>query len=77
MSDGRKKPYTDRGIKRVPCFRCGRPSMQQWQICALNNIYKGLCRGCDIELNMMVLQFMKIPEKEIDSLIDKYISILR
>jgi len=54
----RRKPYTEKGIKRVPCFRCGKPSSRQWQICSLKNEYKGLCTRCDIELNILVLDFM-------------------
>lgn len=57
---GRRNPYTDTGIKRVPCFRCGKPSSQQWQICALNNEYKGVCTKCDIELNKLVLKFFSV-----------------
>ncbi len=68
----RRKPYTEIGIKRVPCFRCGKPSVRQWQICSLNNEYKGLCREHDIELNRLVLTFMRIPSKDIDSLIEDY-----
>ncbi len=68
----RTKPYTEKGISRVPCFACGKPSSQQWQICALNNEWKGLCEECDIELNEIVLQFMKIPAKEIYCLIEEY-----
>ena len=68
----RRKPYTDIGIKRVPCFRCGSPSVRQWQICSLNNEYKGLCRECDIKLNRIVLIFMKIPPKDVHSLIADY-----
>ena len=68
----RKKPYTEIGIKRIPCFRCGQPSTQQWQICSLNNEYKGLCRKCDIDLNRVVLGFVGIPQKEVDSLIEDY-----
>ena len=68
----RNKPYTKRGISRVPCFACGESSSQQWQICALNNEWKGLCSECDIELNYIVLKFMKIPSKEIHCLIEDY-----
>ncbi len=68
----RKKPYTDAGIERVPCFRCGKPSSQQWQICSLNNEYKGVCAECDIALNQHVLAFFGIPKKEIDCLIEMY-----
>jgi hypothetical protein len=73
----RRKPYTATGLRRVPCFRCNlkgifRPSVSQWQICSLNNEYKGVCRECDIKLNQIVLKFMKIPAKEIYCLIEKY-----
>ena len=68
----RTKPYTEIGIKRVPCFRCGRPSVHQWQVCALYGEYKGLCADCDIELNRLVLNFMGIPSKEVSCLMDEY-----
>lgn len=55
----RTKPYTEIGIKRLPCFRCGnKPSRSQWQICADGNQYRPICRQCDIELNALVLKFM-------------------
>ena len=61
----RTKPYTIRGLNRVPCFKCGRPSSQQWQICSLNNEYKGLCVECDVDLNRTVLEFMGLPKRDI------------
>ncbi len=60
----RRKPYTNRGILRVPCFRCGRPSFYQWQICADGNIYRGLCKRCDVAMNAYVLRFMRDPDRE-------------
>ncbi len=68
----RRKPYTKTGIKRVPCARCGKPSFHQWQICALDNQWNGLCLNCDIELNRMVLGFIGIPLKEIACIMDDY-----
>jgi len=56
----RKKPYTDRGISRIPCKRCGKPSTEQWQICALGNVWLGICRKCGDELNEITLRFFKI-----------------
>lgn len=73
----RYKPYTEKGICRVPCFKCGKPSTQQWQICSLNNAYKGLCTECDIRLNRMVLDFMGICNKDASTLIDGYRETLR
>lgn len=67
---GRKQPYTERGIKRVPCLRCGKPSCTQWQICALDNIYEGVCKECDVELNRLVLRFMKVPN--VTKIIQRY-----
>ena len=55
---GRRKPYTARGIRRVPCVKCGRPSMQQWQICSLDNRWMGVCADCDVKLNAAVLKFL-------------------
>lgn len=59
---GRKKPYTDIGVKRLPCFRCGAPATQQWSVCSDNNLWHPLCTSCDIELNRLVLEFMGFPD---------------
>jgi len=61
----RKKPYTNAGIKRVPCFRCKSPSSYQWQICADGNQYRGICTSCDVGLNYAVLTFMGDPDIEV------------
>ena len=58
---GRRTPYTVRGIRRVPCLRCGAPSRYQWQICALDRVFKGVCAECDVALNAMVLDFFGVP----------------
>jgi hypothetical protein len=57
----RRQPYTERGIRRVPCARCGQPSRQQWRICADGQGWRGLCNACDIELNRLVLIFIADP----------------
>jgi len=68
----RRKPYTAAGIKRLPCFRkCGRKSSAQWLICA-DGIYRPLCTECDIELNQMVLAFMRFPDA--DKVMAEYIA---
>ncbi len=61
---GRKQPYTETGISRVPCYRCGNPSTQQWQICCLRSYYVGVCNKCDIALNELVLKFMGISNRK-------------
>ena len=58
MKNGRKKPYTAVGIKRVKCIRCKRKAFSQWQVCADGNVYRPLCKPCDIALNRMVLRWM-------------------
>lgn len=60
----RKKPYSWEGIHRVPCVRCGAPSAHQWQICADGNNYRGLCEGCDLQLNELVLRWVGHPDRE-------------
>ena len=61
---GRKKPYTEAGIRRMPCFRCGASATQQWSICADDNLYRPICNECDILLNKLVLWFMRDPDWE-------------
>ena len=58
---GRRTPYTAVGIRRVPCARCGRPSVHQWSACANGNRYVGVCADCDVKLNELALRFFRIP----------------
>lgn len=60
----RKKPYSEIGISRILCKRCGKPSTQQWQVCANSNLYLGVCNKCDVELNKMVLKFFRFKNWE-------------
>ncbi len=61
---GRRKPYTALGIKRIPCQRCKEPSVHQWQVCANGNRYLGVCLDCDIALNKVALEFMRVPDAD-------------
>lgn len=61
---GRREPYTVRGVGRVPCLRCGKPSRYQWQACALDRRFCAVCEDCDIDLNRMVLEFFRVDEIE-------------
>ena len=54
----RTKPYTEIGIERMRCFRCGNKAAYQFQICADGNIYRPLCVECDVKLNDLVLKFI-------------------
>lgn len=55
---GRKQPYTESGIRRAPCARCGAPSRSQWQICADGNVFRGICQPCDVTMNALVMRFV-------------------
>ena len=68
---GRKKPYTTIGIGRVPCARCGLPSVYQWSICANGNRYLGFCSDCDVAMNAMVMEFVGFENAK--ELLDWYI----
>lgn len=70
LRHGRRKPYTQTGIRRLPCVKCGKPSEHTWQACADNNLYRPICLVCDVELNYMVLRWMGDPDAE--SKVNKY-----
>lgn len=58
----RRDPYTRAGIARLRCIRCQlRQAVHQWEICADGNRWRPLCLECDIELNRLVLEFMRHP----------------
>lgn len=61
---GRVKPYTERGISRVSCIKCGQPSKYQWSICSNKNRNLAVCIGCDIELNKIFLNFANFSNKK-------------
>ncbi len=61
MRHGRKKPYTETGVKRLPCAKCGEPATQQWNACA-DGLWRPVCTKCDIALNAIVLTFMNDPD---------------
>lgn len=60
----RRKPYTWRGIRRLRCFRCGGPARTQWNICSDRNQFRPLCVDCDVELNRMVLTWVRHPDAD-------------
>lgn len=69
----RNIPYTERGIGRLRCVRCGRKATYQWQTCADHNTWRPLCRLCDVLLNALVLEFMGHPNA--DELIENYLDM--
>ena len=58
----RRKPYTVRGIKRLRCVRCGAQAYATWQVCADGRTYRPVCKACDVALNALVLEFMRLPQ---------------
>ena len=66
----RKTPYTQRGLSRLKCIRCGARASTQWQVCSGGNTYRPLCRSCDIALNQLVLVWMNHPDAQ--KLLEKY-----
>jgi hypothetical protein len=61
---GRSEPYTEIGIRRMKCIRCGSPSRFSWAICADGNVHRPLCVSCDVSLNRMVLEWAGDPDVE-------------
>jgi hypothetical protein len=59
--NGRPKPYTARGIRRLRCVRCGAAAEFQWRACADDN-WRPLCAPCDVGLNAAALRYMRDPE---------------
>lgn len=57
---GRRRPYTATGVRRLPCFRCGRPAVHQWIICA-DGLYRPICPRCDVALNALALKWLRHP----------------
>lgn len=64
MQRRRRKPYTQIGIRRLACVRCGSIPTQQWNICADGNVYRPICTECDIAINRLVLEFIGDPDVE-------------
>jgi transcription elongation factor Elf1 len=60
----RTKPYTEIGIRRLKCIRCGKQASFQWTICADGNYYRPICVECDIALNELVLRWAGFPDWE-------------
>lgn len=58
---GRKDPYTEIGIRRLRCVRCGSAASSQWNACA-DGVHRPICDECDVLLNLLALQFMRDPD---------------
>ncbi len=62
--------YPEEEISKIPCSKCGKPSSQQWEICCNNNMYLGVCTECDYKLNVLIAEFMNLPNR--DELLKEY-----
>jgi len=73
---GRKQPYTEIGIRRIPCYRCGKTAVFQWQACADNRLFRPLCTSCDVDLNRLVLEWMGDPQanQKMDAYVQKILT---
>ena len=60
--NGRKRPYTEIGIRRLKCVRCGERAVHQWQICADDGLFRPICEECDIALNELFLRWIGFPD---------------
>lgn len=59
---GRRKPYTEAGLLRVPCSACDAlPSSSQWEACAVG-LNRPLCDLCDVALNLIAMRAMNEPD---------------
>jgi len=47
------------GSKINKCYRCGKKARSTWNICSDGNKIRWICDSCDIELNKLVLLFMR------------------
>jgi hypothetical protein len=57
------------------CYRCGEPATQVFNICCMGDADYPLCVECDIMLNEFVVNFMKVPDRDV--LIRKYTKLAR
>lgn len=57
----RRKPYTERGVRRKRCMKCGEPATTQWRVCA-DGSWRPVCADCDVALNYLVLRWFGHPE---------------
>lgn len=67
----RPTPYTEKGLARLKCVRCGGPATEQWLVrscrAGVNWGYLPLCDDCDGTLNEMVLDFFSTLERKSDA----------
>ena len=63
LPEGSRDEYSTAAIVHIPCLRCGTPSAQQFNICALGERFYGVCTRCDIGINRAVLCYIRYPQR--------------
>lgn len=63
--NGRRRPYTEIGVRRLRCVRCDAQAVHQWNACADGNLWRPLCWPCDVALNRLVLEWMGFTPDEV------------
>lgn len=54
----RSRPYTQKQLDSLQCHACHAPARFQWNACADGNIWRPLCAGCDVRVNIEVLKVL-------------------
>ncbi len=70
---GRKKPYTEIGLRRLKCCRCEEKADSQWNCCANGNRWLPLCAQCDVLLNRLVMEYFNFPKRQVGKIMATYI----
>ena len=45
-------------LYKSECYVCGDPARFQWNACADGNVWRPLCKACDVAINISVLQVL-------------------
>lgn len=62
---GRRKEYSEAGIRRLKCVFCGCQAQTQWQACADGRMHRPICALCDVALNAITLCSMEEVGKDV------------
>jgi hypothetical protein len=57
-----KDPLTNAEIRKLKCQRCGKKAIHQWSLCCLDGRYVPVCLECDILLNLIIADFLNLPD---------------
>lgn len=65
---GRRRSYTARGIKRLPCCvqGCKNQAHAEWRICADDRLARPICKQHDVAINETVMRLVFGSSREAD-----------